>query len=240
MRTLLLAVGFLTRIPTPLIMPEGRELGRAMAWFPLVGLLLAVLLLGTAHLLTAWLSPLLTAAVVVALLAALTGGLHLDGVADCFDALGVFGDPERRLAVMKDPRVGALGAVGLVCVLLLKVIALSEAGVALPVVLLPALVLSRWVAVLLAVAFPYARLAGTGQAMSTGAGWLEVAAGGVVVLAVLWWSGAWWAAGLALLGGLLLAARMRSLLGGLTGDVYGAAVEVVEVTFFIAAAGGAA
>ena len=239
MRTLLLAVGFLTRIPTPLIMPEGRELGRAMAWFPLVGLLLSILLLGTAHLLIGWLSPMLTAAIVVALLAGLTGGLHLDGVADCFDALGVFGDPDRRLSVMKDPRVGALGAVGLVCVLLLKVIALSEAGVALPVVLLPALVLSRWVAVLLAVAFPYARPSGTGQAMSTDAGWLEVAAGGAVVLAVLWWSGAWWAAALALLGGLLLAARMRTLLGGLTGDVYGAAVEVVEVTFFIAAAGGA-
>ena len=238
MRTFLLAVGFLTRIPTPLIMPEGRELGRSMAWFPLVGLVLAVLLLGAAHLLTAWLSPLLTAAIVVSLLAGLTGGLHLDGVADCADALGVFGERERRLAVMKDPRVGALGAVGLLCVLLLKVLALSEAGVALPMVLLPALVLSRWVAVLLAVAFPYARPAGTGQAMSTGAGWLEVVLGGAVVLAVLWWSGAWWAAAAALLAGLLLAARMRALLGGLTGDVYGAAVEVVEVVFFIAVAGG--
>ncbi|MDG1482594.1 MAG: adenosylcobinamide-GDP ribazoletransferase [Myxococcota bacterium] len=239
MRPFLLAVGFLTRIPTPLVMPEGRELARSMLWFPLVGLLLAVPLLGMAHLLSGVLSPLLVAAIVVALLAGLTGGLHLDGVADCFDALGVFGDTERRLTVMKDPRVGALGAVGLVMVLILKVLALAEAGPALPAVLLPALVLSRWTAVLLAATFPYARPKGTGQAMATDVGWVEVIGGGLVVLAVLGALGGWWAAGLALVGALLLAARMHRLLGGLTGDVYGAAVEVVEVVFFIALAGGA-
>ena len=235
MRPFLLALGFLTRVPTPLIMPEGREMGRAMAWFPLVGLLLAVPLLGLGHLLSAGLSPLLTAAIVVAALAGITGGLHLDGVADCFDALGVFGDQDKRLAVMKDPRIGALGAVGLVMVLLLKVAALAETDL---MMLLPALVLSRWVAVLLTVAFSYARSSGTGQALASGAGWGEVVLGGAVVLAVLALTGAWWAAALALIGGLLLAAKMRTLLGGLTGDVYGAAVEIVEVTFFIAAAWG--
>jgi adenosylcobinamide-GDP ribazoletransferase len=237
-RTFLLAVGFLTRIPTPLILPEGQELARSMLWFPLVGLLLAIPLLGAAHLLAGVLSPLLTAAIVVALLAAITGGLHLDGVADCLDALGVMGDTERRLAVMKDPRVGGLGAAGLVLVIALKILALAEAGPAGPAVLLPALVLSRWTAVLLAVAFPYARPEGTGQAMASGAGWAEVLGGGLVVLAVLAALGGWWAAGLALVAGLLLAARMSGLLGGLTGDVYGAAVEVVEVIFFIALAGG--
>jgi adenosylcobinamide-GDP ribazoletransferase len=239
-RTFFLALGFLTRIPTPLVMPEGGEMARSMVWFPLVGLLLAIPLLGVAHLLTGTLSPLLIAAIVVAGLAGLTGGLHLDGAADCFDALGVFGDTEKRLAVMKDPRVGALGAVGLVSVMVLKILALAEAGPALPMVLLPALVLSRWTAVLLAAAFPYARPAGTGQAMATGAGWLEVVGGGLVVLGVLGALGGWWAAGLALVAGLLLAARMHALLGGLTGDVYGAAVEVVEVVFFIALAGGMA
>ncbi len=238
LRPALLALGFLTRIPAPLVLPRGRELGRSMAWFPVVGVLLALPLVGLGDLTGALLSPALCAALVIAALAALTGGLHLDGVADCFDALGVWGAPVRRLEVMKDPRVGALGAVGLVLVILLKTLALAEAGPGLATVLVPALAVSRWIAVLLAVAFPYARREGTGQPLSSQVGTRELLLGGLVVISALLWAGpaALIAAAAALIGALLLAAKMRAVLGGLTGDVYGAAVEVAEVVFFLAMA----
>src|SRR5438105_137537 len=79
----LIALGFLTTIPVRTSAPESGDLGRAGRWFPTVGLVLGAVL-ATAHFLLSQLfSPLLTAALVVALWTALTGGLHLDGLADC-------------------------------------------------------------------------------------------------------------------------------------------------------------
>jgi adenosylcobinamide-GDP ribazoletransferase len=235
LRPFLLAASFLTRLPVPFITPRDRELGRSAAFYPLIGLLLGLLLLGAGLLLSGRTSPELTAAILVTLLAMLTGGLHLDGVADCSDALGVFGDRERRLAVMKDPRSGALGVVALVLALALKLLALSEAGIW----MLPAaLVLSRWVAVVLAVALPYARERGTGGALSSQAGWREVLLGAILVAAGLFASGpvAWLGAAGGIVAALWLARTMHRALGGLTGDVYGAAIEVTEIGFFIAVA----
>lgn len=235
LRPLLLAIGLLTRVPVPFVTPRDDELGRAAALYPLVGLALGGALLGVSLLVGDRLSAELSAALLVALLALLTGGLHLDGVSDCFDALGVFGDRERKLAVMKDPRAGALGAAALMLVIVLKVLALAEAGAwALPA----ALALSRWIAAALAVVYPYARTSGTGGALSSQAGWRELAIGGALVLPVLAIGGpaAWLGAAGAGLCALALARTMDRALGGLTGDVYGAAIEVAEIGFFLAVA----
>ena len=114
MRHLLLAIQFLTILPVPSPRRcDPEDLGRATAWFPLVGLLLGGLL----WLADLGLTPLfprhLTDALLVTLLAVLTGGLHLDGLADVCDGLAARGDKQRFLAAMKDSHVGALGAVGL-------------------------------------------------------------------------------------------------------------------------------
>jgi adenosylcobinamide-GDP ribazoletransferase len=155
MRLYLIALQFLTIIPLPFDTHcQKDDLGRSTALFPLVGLTIGTLLVGLNWLVAPWLTRPLCDALLVTTLTAVTGGLHLDGMADVCDGLAARGGRERFLAVMKDSQVGAIGAVGLVLGLLLK----WQALVALPVDL-------KWQALLL---FP--TLARFGQVlMMTGA-----------------------------------------------------------------------
>ncbi|MEL6344390.1 MAG: adenosylcobinamide-GDP ribazoletransferase [Myxococcota bacterium] len=234
-RPIILAFSFLTRLPVPALVPEDDELGRSMMYYPFVGAILGiglwVLSVGAGMVL----SPVLTAVCTLFILGALTGGLHLDGVADCFDALGVFGDRERRLAVMKDPRVGALGAAGLFGVMLLKVFALAEID---PIMLVPALACARWLSVIAVVGFPYARNRGTGRALADQTRWSEVAVGALFTIPMILLAGplaGWGVVGAGVAAG-CVAWRMNRALGGLTGDVYGAIIEAAEVGFFLSVA----
>src|SRR5216684_378067 len=102
-----LALGFLTIWPVRVGATKPGDLGRAAGWFPLVGLLLGLVLSGAQWLLLRLFPPPLVGGLVVALWAALTGGLHLDGLADCGDGLWVSASPERRLEIMHDARIGA-------------------------------------------------------------------------------------------------------------------------------------
>ncbi|MDR6358094.1 adenosylcobinamide-GDP ribazoletransferase [Pseudomonas psychrotolerans] len=136
---LLIAVQFLTRLPIRLPgLPPPEAVGRSVLWYPVVGLLLGGLLS-----VIAWLGAsggvLLQAALVLAGWVILTGGLHLDGLADTVDAwVGGYGDRERTLAIMKDPACGPMGVLALLLTLLLKWSAL--------VVLLPQASASLWLA----------------------------------------------------------------------------------------------
>src|SRR4051812_27073096 len=113
-RSLAVALTFLTRAPFRLERIVDVDVGRSLAWFPVVGAALGFLLLGMERLLRGVLPPGLAAVSLVATLALLTGGLHLDGLADVFDALGGGrGSRERMLAIMRDSRVGAHGAAAL-------------------------------------------------------------------------------------------------------------------------------
>ena len=116
----LIALQFLTRLPVSLPgMPTPEQMGRSLLWYPAVGLLLG-LLLWLAHLLLGQTPGVLQAAIILALWVGLSGGLHLDGLADTADAwVGGFGDRERTLTIMKDPRSGAIAVVVLVLLLLL-------------------------------------------------------------------------------------------------------------------------
>lgn len=223
---------FLTAIPLPGPATGPRELGRSLAYFPLVGLLLGLSLAGADALLSLAFPPLLSSALVVAALALLTGALHLDGFMDTCDALAGGHTPEERLDIMRDPRVGAVGAVGGTALILVKFAALASTPPALrfaALALAPAL--GRWAMALAVVALPYARSQGRGLPFKEGArAWHLLPA---TLLAG--------AAGLALAGpgaaALLLAAGaltlglglyLRRQLGGLTGDCYGAINELVE------------
>ncbi len=240
MIALLIALQFLTRLPVSLPgMPTPEQVGRSLLWYPVVGLLLG-LLLWLAHLLLGQTPALLQAAIILALWAGLSGGLHLDGLADTADAwVGGFGDRERTLAIMKDPRSGPIAVLVLVLVLLLKFAALStllQAGQGIYLLLLPWL--GRSLLPLLLATTPYVRAGGLGQALvdhlpREQLSWVL----GAHLLGMLLFG---WPGLLALATGLLLFIWLRrallSRLGGTTGDTAGALVELAECTVLLALA----
>ena len=126
MRSLILAVRFLTVVPVP-----GREatgpsaLGRAAWWFPIVGLVLGVVLAFAGRAADGFFPPLVSAAVLVALWKGLSGAIHLDGLADSLDGLAG-SDAARRLAIMRDSHIGVFGAAGLTMFLVLSVAAVAD------------------------------------------------------------------------------------------------------------------
>ena len=123
---LLAAARYLTIVPFPGPGHAPAEtLGRTAAWFPVVGAGLGLVLAGAERLGSSAFPPLLAALLTVTLWKLLTGGLHLDGLADCLDGLSGR-DPAHRLAIMRDSRIGSFGAVGLILLLLLEVATLAE------------------------------------------------------------------------------------------------------------------
>ena len=120
MRDFLNAFRLLTILPVPGGELRAGDTGRAAGWFPAVGLCLGALPALVFVLLGPVAPPPLQAAMTLAVWIALTGGLHLDGLGDSFDGLGYAGSRERRLEIMRDPRIGAFGVTGLALILLLK------------------------------------------------------------------------------------------------------------------------
>jgi adenosylcobinamide-GDP ribazoletransferase len=221
------------------VIPSADALGRAAGWFPLVGLGLGLLLAPAERAAALLFPPLLAALLTVAAWKLLTGGLHLDGLADCFDGLGGR-DPEHRLAIMQDSRIGTFGALGLVLVLLLDVGSLAEippaerwrALVVAPVVgrgVLPA------VGALFAPARPDGQGARFQRGLRPAAVLLALGVPALVGLVLLG------PVGLVALGaaGLVALAFARALarrLSGITGDVLGAAVELSELMVLLTVA----
>jgi adenosylcobinamide-GDP ribazoletransferase len=245
------ALSLLTRLPVRARWGDDILPGRAMAAYPLVGAVIGVVLAGLAWLLTsgvgqidalrggsgAGLSLLLAAALILVAWAAITGMLHLDGWADCCDALIAPLSRERRLEVLKDPRLGSFGGAGLILLLLVKLAAVVDVlataadwplAALLPLLVVP--VLGRWAVVIAAASFPLARPDGMGASFRRGLGRREVILATLtttVACLLMGWGGlvVWAAAVLALLG---MARLAMARLGGLTGDVYGAIIELTE------------
>ena len=238
MRLYIIAMQFLTIIPLPFAVHcEKEDLGRSTAFFPLAGLTIGALLFGLNWLISPWLVRPLCDALLITALAAITGGLHLDGLADVCDGLAARGGRERFLAVMKDSQVGAVGAVGLVLGLLLK----WQALVAVPLelkwqalLLFPAL--ARFGQVLTLIGARHARQDGLGAAFvkGTGGGAMFMAAFAAVVAGacLLGVKGV-----IALLAVCLLTGAGRLFfqrrLGGLTGDTVGCISELNEILVLI-------
>jgi len=243
MKALLLALQFLTCIPVALrVEPQPGDWGRSALAYPLVGLLIGLLLAGLQRL-VGHADPLLQAALLTATWALITGGLHLDGLADSADAwVGGRGSRERTLAIMKDPRSGPAGVAAVVLALLLKFAALAallKAG-AWPALLL-APMLGRTALLALLLTTPYVRPGGLGAALS--AHLPRTAAVLVLILvvgAILIFAGRPGAVALAgaTIAWLALRWMMMHRLGGMTGDTMGAAVELTEVAALVACALG--
>jgi adenosylcobinamide-GDP ribazoletransferase len=238
---LLLAIGFLTVLPIRgSAFDDQRAAGRSLLWFPLVGLLLGGILATVDRVAATALSSEIAVALVLTASAALTGALHLDGLADTAD--GVFGGktPERRLEIMRDSRIGSFGVVAVVLALLLLYSALgsiAEADRWRVLLVVPAL--SRAGMVYAIAAFPYTRPTGLGRIFKDQISRSDVVVAGIVGLAiavvVLRMEGVMlWSVGIA--AALVVGWYLTRRLGGLTGDAYGAIAVVSESLLFLIAA----
>ena len=233
MNSLLEAIRFLTITPIK-TGHDDRYMPSSVSYFPVAGLLLGLLLAGLNQALGYLdLNELTISVSLVAALAVMTGGLHLDGLADTFDAL-MSGKPrEEMLRIMRDPHIGTMGVLSLVIVLLLKTALIYSiaASVKVPAIILMC-VLGRWAMSLSIFLFPYARQEGKASIFIDGKRSLYIVISTVFALAIT--IIAIGINGLTLFAAIALAAyvigRAVTLrLGGITGDVLGATNELIEV-----------
>lgn len=231
MKGFIIALQFLTRLPTPAIVVDDAAFAKSMRWFPAVGLVIGVLVASAA-----WAGSLvdhrLGALVALVIWVGVTGALHLDGLSDLADASGAaHKDRDRLLAVLADPHVGSFGTVAIALQLLGKLVLLDlliEAHAFVPLALVPfaarigPLVWTVWLPPLhqgLAARFrsavgPVDLLAWA--AVLAAASWIVPALLTTPVL-VLWWG---W--------------QVRQTIGGISGDGHGAGIELVETMLLLA------
>lgn len=240
MRALWVALQFLTCFPVPRYgNATSADYGRSVLYYPLIGLFIGALLVAAAALLAA-VDTMLAAALLLVIAVAVTGALHLDGLADTLDAwVGGYGDRERTLAIMKDPRRGSAAIVGVVLLLLLKY---ASFAVLLRVGEWPALliapVLARAALVFLFLTTPYVRAGGIGAAHATHL----PRRGAIIVLSLTLLSVVLLDVAMALpllVAGavaVILRQMVRCRIGGSTGDTLGASCEIVEAAVLVTAA----
>lgn len=230
-----IALGFLTILPVDRSLQATPErLGRSMALFPAAGVLLGLILVVLNSLLDALIPRAVLDCLLLLVLIVMTGALHLDGIADLLDGLAGGKDREGILRIMKDSRVGAMGVVGLVMLLLLKYLSLFNLPLELKSAgLIFMLAAGRWVQVVLAVSCRYLRgQEGTGAVFMEYAGEREllIASGSLIAVALILF-GLQGIFMIFLLGiaAMLLIKYFEMRLGGVTGDVLGASSELIEV-----------
>lgn len=243
---LAVAVGMFSILPGAVAEEVDRHLAaRVMLRLPLVGALLGVLAGGALWLAGLAGPGLIPAVAGVAVLAWLTGGLHLDGLADTADGLGSRRASEDALAVMKRSDIGPMGVISLVLVLLADVAALASMPTPAAATALVAAAMVGRVAVLHATALPPARPGGFGALFAGAASRAATVGATVAVLpaaALIGWPGGGWplatvhaVAGVgALVVAWLWARHLVRRLGGMTGDTFGSIVEVTQTVFLVA------
>jgi adenosylcobinamide-GDP ribazoletransferase len=231
MRGLRAATAFLTRIPVGAASTGSREIARSIPWFPVVGAMLGVVAAGAYAGARLLLPPLVGAILAVGVVVVLTGAFHEDGLADTADAFGGW-SKEEALRILKDPAHGTYGVVAIALSLVVRVGTLAT--------------LDRWSALaILPAAHALSRtgalgLLGTEPATDEGLGasYISIVSGpriaaaiSVGVLLALASIGLWALAAslLVALGALLVRNVAVRKIGGITGDVLGAAQQVAEI-----------
>lgn len=233
-----IALQFLTVFPIQLkTIPSAQQNGRSLLFYPVIGLLIGLILLAVAVLLQP-VPLILQASLILVIWIWLTGGLHLDGLADTADAwVGGFGDAERTLKIMKDPACGPIGVLSLIIICLLKWSALYlllEQQLYGALLLFP--VFGRLTALFLFLTAPYVRAKGLGSAMADHlprtAAWLLIA---LSVIASLYFS---WLGLIASVSTFIcwiyLRRKFIQRIGGMTGDTIGAGIEITECISLLA------
>jgi adenosylcobinamide-GDP ribazoletransferase len=233
-KTFLQALSFLTILPVghPSLSEE-KELAGSMVFFPLVGLIIGLILTLGYYLFSFLFSRSLVLWLLIGLLAFLTRGLHLDGLSDTMDGLASGGKKEKILEVMRDSRIGAFGVISLILILGAKYFCLDQiSDSSLPSSFIVMCVLGRNAMVLVCYRSSYARREGLAKPFIE---YLRIHEVAVSFLSAL---------GIALLlmrlqgmvaflgvGFFSLGYRFffKKRLGGITGDILGAANELSEV-----------
>ncbi len=234
MKPFLLAFQFLTAIPIRIEKIKTKHIVRSLIWFPAAGIFLGSLLIFVnAASLSLGFTALPTDIFLVIALVVFTGGLHMDGLADTCDAFFSGKDKEEMLQIMRDSRIGTMGALGVSGALLLKIALLvSISGFLLPYALLLMCTLSRWALVMLIFCFPYARTEGKARIFIEG-----------VTIKIFLMATAVALVSLVLIPGITSILIMsfiamvayafgvicRQKIGGMTGDTFGAATELLEI-----------
>jgi len=253
-QALIAALQFLTRFPVPVTVPfQGAVLSRSVIYYPIAGGLLGACLIACTWLLVLFVPAWPSAVMILALWTALSGGLHLDGWMDTADGVLSHRSRERMLEIMKDSRVGAMGVLAAVLLLLLKASLLAELlkggnfelyG---PLLVIVPIWSRAWMSAAIA-GWPNARQGEGIAVLFNEVKWSQAAAsiGMAAILSII----IFWIAGidtnvalimLLAIGiitiscGWFLSAWLNRKLGGLTGDTYGAMNEAIEAALLLAA-----
>lgn len=236
----LAAFRFLTGIPLPWWREANRqEFSRSLAYYPIVGLVIGLLLAVLYYVFSPFLPRLAEAFVLVLGMVLISGGMHLDGLADTVDGIGAsHKDHDKWRNVMHDSGIGAFGVIALILDILAKVVLLA---VIKEDYIVPALVIlstaGRWTMLYSVYSYPYARDAGAGSELKEGTPLTALVAGTIFTIAIALIFG--WLAGLMCflavwLANVAMARYARKKFGGLTGDIYGAINELAEVAVLAA------
>lgn len=231
MNDLRTAFGLLTILPVR-YGDASRISARAFAYYPLVGLFIGLALTAVNFLFRLALPNFVAAALLVVVWVMLTGALHLDGFSDACDGLCASVSRERRLEILRDAHLGAFGAVGLALLLITKVAAVASAPTFAPIFLAP--ILGRW-AMVYAATYPSARA--EGMAVLFRAGLTRRVVFVATIFAALCCAIFGWLGFVSFITAFLIATFVAlfamNRLGGLTGDIYGAICESVELGVLI-------
>ncbi len=234
----LISMQFLTRLPVRLAsQPNEKDIGNSLLFYPLVGFIIGLILIGLGWLLSGS-PPLVTAALLVTTWVLITGGLHLDGLADSADAwIGGMGDRTKTLAIMKDPNCGPAGVTAIVLILLLKFVALYSLVIANEwITMLLAIILARTLLPLLFLTTPYVRSNGLGTSLAVHQPrqWSIFVVVTTFALMFLLTDIHYLLLSLtAVVTFLLLRHLMLHRIAGTTGDTAGALVEITETTVLL-------
>jgi len=231
------ALQFLTRIQIANPDFDYRKCGKGSAFFPAAGLIIGLFLYAVAAIGLLMFPPLITAAFLIIAGVFISGGLHLDGFMDSMDGLFSGRSRERKLEIMKDSRTGSFGVVGLACLFFIKYafyIELLQSGYVGWLIAVP--VFSRWCMVYAIRYFPYLRQEGLGNPYSDHTGNREFTVATLIMAVTL---GITMQVGALIFPALVVvnhifSKRVCKILGGLTGDIYGATAEIMEALGLIA------
>jgi len=240
MKAFFAAIQFLTVIPVPGAKNiRETDIERCAPFFPLVGLLIGCLVALFDYFVSGFFPSLPATVLTVLVLLTITGGLHMDGLADTADGVFSVRSRERMLEIMRDSRIGAMGVLAIVFIIALKISALAP--LPLPqrlaiLVLMP--IGSRFAMLLMLTALPYARKdGGLATLFIARRTWLNPAFALIFLGAAGWFLGAWMglvAVLTAVVAAGLVSWYIYSKLGGFTGDTIGAASEITETILALA------
>ncbi len=240
MRGFLLALQFLTIIPVRIKHVDAKKISASIIWFSFVGLLLGFILTAAVDLWHYLKFPALAADILtVVLLVFLTGGMHLDGLSDTFDAIFSGKNKEEMLKIMQDSHAGVMGVLAVISIILLKIAFLYSLSITLqPAALILMCTLSRWSMVLSMFIFAYAREDGKAKPYITGVNLKTLILSTFVTLifvSVIFKTRGLLVFLLVTVCTYLTGKSFNRKIGGITGDTLGATNEIIEtlILFFV-------